>query len=151
MTNIIKNLSLTVSLLGISIASYGADCNHLITLGSQKSVIPVAKNVSLSDVNSCLEKCTTDDCSNALSVLSYAVNYNDALSGLSPQQFSNASSSPSINNTSPPTQPVVQPVHDQAAATKSTPASTPDSGYIMTPSKNKNKKQQSKDTGIRWY
>lgn len=148
MTNIVKSLSLTVGLLGLSITCYAADCNHLIALGNQKSVIPAAKNISINDVNNCMAQCTNDSCSNALSVLSYAVNYNNALSGLSPQQFTNAPSSPGLNSALPTNQPVSSPAPSVAPA--ATPA-TPTNSYIMTPPKESNKKQQTKNTGIRWY
>lgn len=161
MMNIVKNLGLATSLLCISAASIAADCNHLISLGSQKSVIPAAKNISMTDVTACLATCSgyssdsaINQCSSSLQTLAYAINYNNALSGLSPQQFSNAPISPnSVSSTLPePTNNQPSVTTQSASETQTAPTALPNNGYIMTPqTDDQSKQKKTKSTGIRWF
>jgi hypothetical protein len=101
-------LGLFITLAGMSATSFAAaNCNSLISKGSQKSVTTAAQGVSLSDVNSCMAQCdymkSTGDptqdaaqaslCIGSLSTLKYAVNYLDS-NIVSPDKFVSAPGMP---------------------------------------------------------
>ena len=128
--------------------SMAIDCGRLIQLGNQKSVIPVAKGVQPSDIQACLQTCgsfsgqSAQTCYASLSTLAFAVNYNDALSGLSPQNYSNA---PAMQLPSPE-QAVGTTGAEQPMIKQDT--TTPGSSYITVPKSSSKKKS---DNGIHWY
>ena len=81
-------------------------------------------------------------CYASLSTLAFAVNYNDALSGLSPQNYSNA---PAMQLPSPE-QAVGTTGAEQPMIKQDT--TTPGSSYITVPKSSSKKKS---DNGIHWY
>ena len=109
----IHKLGFIAALAAISTVSLAApNCNHLISIGSQKSVIPAAKKVSLSDVNICLAQCDTlyntghpqadlqsaGQCRQSLTTLQLAAGFNDSMSALDPNKFTSGSSFPPTPN-----------------------------------------------------
>lgn len=172
-------VSLVTILTGISLSSFAAspNCDTLIALGGAASVTPATlanlSSIPLSDVNSCLAQCTqlpttgnpaTDaanavQCTNNLSVVSYAVTYGNALQGYAPlNQFTATPSAPGNAEALPPSPAAPAPMPPQDSNTSTAP------GYATAPKLSTNNANNANNTNsgnnnisnntrsyIRWY
>lgn len=169
----LHQLGLIAALAAVSASSFAVDCNSLISKGLQNNIVASAQGVSLSDINVCLPQCdaiqSTGDpakdmaaetqCSTSLNTLAYAVNYNNSISGLSPNVYasdpgglpslgSNAAM-PDFSTSSDTTTPSVNNTYQKPKAQSDT---IPTDGYIMSPDTTKSKKTTDQgSSGIRWF
>ncbi|PHQ80776.1 MAG: hypothetical protein COB66_04010 [Coxiella sp. (in: Bacteria)] len=149
-------LGILCALAGVSASVFAApSCAELATLGnSDNSAIQAAaeKNgLTVSYVDNCLSQCSTlqdpNSCIKGLSVMEFAVNYNDSL--LSPTSFTSTSgygsTAPAPSSYASPV-PVTSTQATTPAATASSTSAPANNSYITVP-----KKTTTTNNTIHWY
>jgi len=170
----IYQLGVILTLASLSAISLAANCDSLVNLGAQKSVIPHSGGINITDVDNCSAQCdsyehsgnplvdaqNTSRCISSLSTLAFAVNFDDSLSGLSPQSYASGSGLSSLGGANPLSSAAASTSNTHAHANtqvsapgfKQTSAHSSTNTYIMNPGvvskiSNANNQQHS----VRWY